>query len=106
MKLVILRTKMDPKTEFKFKSIEDCEKFKYVFRDHMCNVSWEKPETVEVKSISSDLDKIISRNPARRAEDNLHWGFNLCRYHNVDITADQLQIIHGIMDTGIRKQSQ
>lgn len=79
---------------FYFDNIDDCNEFLYVFKDHMCNVPWNKPEQVDSKSISST--KII-QNPKQSAERNLSWGFNACRFTSISETEEQLNSIRNII---------
>ena len=61
---------------FYFKTIQECEDFKKVFRDHWTHVKWEKPEEVDEHSVPSHKKEYINRPPKERAESNLSWGFN------------------------------
>lgn len=81
-------------TSFYFDNMDDCNKFLYVFKGHMCNVPWNKPEHVDSKSIPPI--KII-QNPKQSAENNLSWGFNACRFANISETPEQLGFIENII---------
>ena len=61
---------------FYFNNIEDCRIFMDVFKDHWCNIIWEKPIEVPDCSIPYEELGFNNKDPKKRAEDNLSWGFN------------------------------
>ena len=61
---------------FYFNNIEDCNKFLYVFKNHWCNVKWEKPEEIPNNTYIKDYHKRYLGRPEELAENNLKWGFN------------------------------
>lgn len=63
---------------FYFETIEDCERFKYVFKDHWTGVKWKKPVNIEIKYIPYEEIKWFNKykTPEEYAEANLSWAFN------------------------------
>lgn len=87
-------------TKFYFHTMDDCEKFLYVFNDHWCNVPWERPVTVSDSTELSEYEKsAINENPKLRAERNLSWGWNLARELNTDAPNEQQrQFLNNIIE--------
>lgn len=67
-----------PNTEFYFNTIEECERFKYVFRNHWAGVKWKDPVNVSKNDIPYKKLEYMKRykTPEEYAEANLKWGFN------------------------------
>lgn len=63
---------------FYFNTIEECERFKYVFSNHWTGVKWKTPVEINECDIPYDKIRYIKRfkSPEEYAEDNLKWGFN------------------------------
>lgn len=97
MEVVVLRTTLDYRAKFIFKSMEDCEKFKHVFKDHFCNVPWNTPTIVDEQIFLGTDYKIIS-DPKKAAEDNLSWGFSLCKFHKISETEEQLSFVKNMIE--------
>ena len=84
-------------TEFHFKDNESADKFLYVFKDHWCHVSFDKIK--EDKPISKSLEEELAKDPKKRAEDNLSWGFNLAKDYGDDkTTAYESSVIERIIN--------
>jgi hypothetical protein len=83
--MIKLETNYTPSSVFYFRTLDDCRKFLYVFKDHWCNVKWKPPvEVPDGTSISSTQRAQIGVDPKKRAEANLSWGFNYARLHGDD----------------------
>lgn len=92
--MVKLQTKNEPFTAFYFKNMQDCESFMYVFKDHWCNIEWDRPiEKPDFSEMSEYQRKSLNKNPKKRAEDNLSWGFNLSRHLNLEFTDEEKSFI-------------
>ena len=88
--MVKLQPKDEPTTAFYFKTMRDCEAFIYVFKDHWCNVEWNEPiERPDFFEMSKYQRESLDKDPKKRAESNLSWGFNLCRKSNIGLTDSQ-----------------
>lgn len=63
---------------FYFETIEDCERFKYVFENHWTGVKWKKPVEVSEDDVPDDELEYIKKydTPEAMAKDNLSWAFN------------------------------
>lgn len=82
-----------------FKTMEDCEAFKYVFQDHMCNVPWLPPvEADKFPEMTDGHRREMEKDPKKRAESDLSWGFYLVDRLNIGLTAEQHGFIKDIMD--------
>lgn len=81
-----------------FESMEDCNKFLYVFRDHWCNVPWTKP--VEVDKVPDGYSLV--KDPIKEAEGNLNWGFRQCERSNIGNTIEQKALTRAIMNIGLQ----
>lgn len=60
-----------------FRTKEAMEQYKYVFKNHWCNIPWDKPEELpDDYKLPSWWREHIDDDPKKLAEDNLCWGFN------------------------------
>lgn len=93
MVLLTLREpyKNEREGNFYFKTMEECKSFLYVFKDHWCNIPWDIPK--EVSSDKANLTNYQIRSlevdPKKRAEENLSWGFNFIKYHDLNKTTEE-----------------
>lgn len=79
---------------FYFTSMENCNKFKYVFEDHWCNVPWDDPiELPDYYPLSSYWREHINDDPKKLAEDNLMWGFQNCKFNGYDKLTSEQQLL-------------
>lgn len=80
--MIKLESDYDIPSVFYFRTLDDCRKFLYVFKDHWCNVKWktpvEVPDDIKLPEARRDL---LDMDPKKRAEANLSWGFNHARLH-------------------------
>lgn len=84
---------------FYFHTLEECNIFKYTFRDHWCNIKWEKPIEISNNThISEYQRKSMDKDPKERAEDNLSWGFNRSESRNDKLNENQKGFIKHIME--------
>lgn len=85
---------------FYFHNMNDCNKFKHVFKDHWCNVKWKPPvEKDNFPECSSNGRKNMDEDPVKRAEDSLSWGFNLVKDKpEGNLTDHQKSIVESIMN--------
>lgn len=75
---------------FYFHNIDDCNKFKFVFHDHMCNVPWNPPKEVPDDMVIPDRKReYMDLDPVKFAEGNLSWGFNLMKCISIGLTEEQ-----------------
>lgn len=75
---------------FYFHTMQDCNDFLYVFKDHWCNVPWEKPREVSDDfPISRIQRESMDKPPKKRAESSLSWGFSLVKRLNIDLSESQ-----------------
>lgn len=83
--------------DFYFNNMEDCKIFMKVFKDHWCNVVWEKP--IEVTSVPRDKSTYINDDPKKRAESNLKWGFNSAWANKTDreLTREQNAFVNTLV---------
>lgn len=99
MNVVVLKTGLDSRAKFIFKSMEDCEKFKYVFKDHWCNVPWLVPVFVDEQRYLTDIGEFkIIEDPVQAAEDNLSWGFSLCKRYKIEETDEQKAFVRDLIN--------
>ena len=100
-----MSTSYPHKATFYFKNIEDCNKFLYVFKDHFCNVPWETPKEIPDNSIklSENEKRTLDKDPVKRAQDNLSWGFSLCSYYKIGVSSDQLSFVHSLMEKVLKE---
>lgn len=84
---------------FYFHTLEECNIFKYTFRDHWCNIKWEKPIEISNNThISEYQRKSMDKDPKKRAEDNLSWGFNRSENSNSGLTREQNNFIQNMIN--------
>ena len=79
--------------------MEDCKAFLYVFQNHWCNVHWEKP--IEKESFPEMKEKdyeSIQKDPKKRAEADLDWGFSLEKYLGRGTTEAQSAFIAAMVE--------
>ena len=75
---------------FYFHTMEDCNKFLYIFRDHWCNVPWKEPiEVPDDYPISARDQEVMDEDPKERAERDLSWGFSLVKRLEIRQTEKQ-----------------
>lgn len=61
-----------------FNTLQECEEYLYVFKDHWCNVKWKEP--IKVSDISNSNEKeYMKKSPKERAEADLSWGFSMMK---------------------------
>lgn len=81
---------------FYFYTMEECNNFLYVFKDHFCNVKWEKPiELPEDTIIDTYSKQMMDIPPKKRAENNLSWGFSVA---GDELTAEQSAYVKELID--------
>lgn len=86
---------------FYFHNMKDCNKFLYTFQDHWCNVKWKEPiEAESFDDISECQRKDMDKSPKKRAEDNLSWGFSLCKDNDQGLTDEQKDFINKFIEEG------
>ena len=93
----MVRLRNKPKSEqatFYFKTMDECIKFMYVFKDHWCGIEWEEPKEGEFELDTFD-NMDINRSPEERAISNLSWGFNLVKSNK--LTQDQRKFIDNMV---------
>lgn len=61
---------------FYFLNMEDCNKFKYVFRNYLTGVHWKDPKIIPDDTPLSDYNKRYLGKPEELAENNLKWAHN------------------------------
>lgn len=84
---------------FYFHTIQDCNDFLYVFKDHWCNVPWEKPREVPNDFLIGENQRKSMDKPSKeRAESNLLWGFSLVKRLNIDLFERQNLFVRGMVD--------
>lgn len=84
---------------FYFHTMQDCNDFLYVFKDHWCNVPWENPKEVSDDfKISESQRKSMDKPPKERAESNLSWGFSLVKRLGIDLTESQNLFVKGMVE--------
>lgn len=98
--MVKLTARDDKRARFFFRSLNDCETFKYVFKDHWCNVVWNNPEEGNFDKEMDEWDeRLIDVDPKKRAENNLSWGFHLCENTGNDkLTEEQEEFVASMVD--------
>lgn len=85
IKLGVKTERSNSKYVFYFHNMDDCNKFKYVFKNHWCNIKWEKPVEIPNDTKISEYDrKVMDKDPEERAESDLSWGFSLEKYEEWD----------------------
>ena len=86
---------------FYFHNMNDCNAFKEVFRNHWCNIRWEKPvEIPNDTKIEYNKRKAMDKDPKQRAESNLSWGFSLEKGEGWDkLNNRQTQFIGSLIKT-------
>ena len=91
--MIKLETNYQNSDAFYFRTLDDCNKFLYVFKDHWCNVKWKSPvEVSDNISLSRFQRYALDKDPKDRAQSNLSWGFNLARRHDDDKLNREQQI--------------
>lgn len=106
MKVIELKTKKNnvysgKPSIFYFYTDEEADKFLYVFKNHWCHVEFEKSETNISESEYKKWKEYMDKDPVKRAENNLSWGFNFARDHNDDrLTAAEESFVHKLMEIG------
>lgn len=84
---------------FYFHTMQDCNDFLYVFKNHWCNVPWEKPREVPNDfPIGKSQRKSMNEPPKKRAESNLSWGFSLVKRLNIDLSESQNLFVKDMVD--------
>lgn len=83
-----------------FKTIEDCNKYLYVFKDHWCNVPWKDPEEITGFDAKASVEAI--NDPIEIANGDLGWGFNNCDLNNIEETKEQRDLVSKIAEEVIR----
>lgn len=105
--MIELKTKqgvIHPVQAFHFRTMDDCKKFMYVFRNHWCNIPWEEPAEIPDYTKIND-DQYIDVDPVARAMGNLTWGFSALRSHNMDtLTGEQQSVLSDIVSTITNQQ--
>lgn len=89
-----------------FKTMEDCDTFKYVFKDHMCNVPWEQPIEAcsfpEMTNLQRHHMEEMSKDIKKYAESNLSWGFSIMEGCEIGLTSEQQAMVLAIQEhTGV-----
>lgn len=84
---------------FWFKTITDCNAFKYVFKDHWCNINWNPIEIVtDPYSIPNERYTHWDDDPKKRADDLLTWGFSWVKAHGGDnLTHEQQRFVNDMV---------
>ena len=83
-----------------FKTIEDCNKYLYVFKDHWCNVPWKEPEEIDRFDIKAAT--VLVNDPIKIANGDLGWGFNTCDLNNIGETKEQREFVSNIAKEVVR----
>lgn len=84
---------------FYFHTMQDCNDFLCVFKNHWCNVPWEKPREVPNDfPIGKSQRKSMDEPPKKRAESNLSWGFSLVKRLNIDLSERQNLFVKDMVD--------
>jgi len=84
---------------FYFHTMQDCNDFLYVFKDHWCNVPWEKPREVPNDfPISKNQRKSMDKSPKERAESNLSWGFDHTKWLEIDLNEKQNSFVKSMVE--------
>jgi len=84
---------------FYFHTMQDCNDFLYVFKDHWCNVPWEKPREVSDDfPISRIQRESMDKPPKKRAGSSLSWGFSLVKRLNIGLSKRQNLFVKGMAD--------
>ena len=84
---------------FYFYNMRDCEDFLYVFKDHWCNVPWEKPIEAPSDTLISFYDrKSMDVPPKKRAEDSLFWGFSLVNRLGIGLDDKQISFLNSFVN--------
>lgn len=100
VKLAVKDTRYKRESVFYFKTMKECDEFLYVFRDHMCNVPWEKPIVAPEFPEMTDGQRrymLSDKTPKEKAESNLFWGFNLVDHLGIGIDKEQEQFIANML---------
>ena len=81
-----------------FKNTKDCEEYLYVFKDHMCNVPWEKPVEISDGTSIDYYDELsLKMPPKERALHDLKWGFNIVDTLGIVLTDEQNNFIKSMI---------
>ena len=66
--MIKLETSYNDRDVFYFRTLDDCNKFLYVFENHWCNVKWKPPVEVSDNIILSRYQRdALDRDPKDRA---------------------------------------
>ena len=82
-----------------FNTIEECNEYMKVFKDHWCNIRWKTPVVVPDNTSLTDYEKSrLLKSPKERAESNLSWGFNMERFYGDDkLTNNQITFVNNLV---------
>lgn len=90
---------------FYFNTKEDCEAFMGVFKDHGCNIEWAPMVQVNADYVPLDALEEAMKDPKKRAEDNLEWGFTMVERqvmralrHGESITPEQKDTVNRMIE--------
>lgn len=90
--------------EFYFWNIRDCNKFKYVFANHWCNVDWNKVEQIpdsELSNLSEFHRNSMDEDPEERGRKALDWGFNsyMKQHSERSVTPAQAEFVDKMVES-------
>lgn len=81
-----------------FHTMEDCRKFIHVFKDHWCNIPWKDPvEADNFPEMTRYHRESMDKDPVKRAESDLNWGFSLARSIGIGLTSVQITTVDRMM---------
>lgn len=96
--MVKLETIYSNESSFFFYTMRDCKAFLHVFRDHWCNVPWKPPvEAQDFPEMPVSARSAMDKDPVKRAEGSLSWGFSLVKHHRIGATEKQNAFINSLI---------
>lgn len=84
--MVKLVASYDREVEWYFSTMDDCEKFKKVFRKNGLNIIWDDPIKEDTfPEVDPMIQRVADQSPKKRAKKALLWGYGVYTRQKIDL---------------------